>query len=198
MTNDVFEVLEELQDEDLYQDLDPIEELEDIPEVIEDLEEPEKPKKSKRTKNYLNNGDLMIEVKLSLHNEKMTNKLTHMLMMLTDRYGSQPKFSGYSFIDDMKAYALYMLCRTWNRFNPERSNNPFAFFTQCIKHSFYQYLNKEKLQRNIRDKMLVLSGMNPSHSYMIENNYEGCMFDSEASAGTLFDQYNGPEDFIDE
>ena len=50
-------------------------------------------------------------------------------------------------------------------------NNPFAFFTQCIKHSFIQYLNQEKRQRNIRDLILVDQGLNPSFSFL-ENGTE--------------------------
>jgi DNA-directed RNA polymerase specialized sigma24 family protein len=65
----------------------------------------------------------------------------------------------------MQSYAMMMLVRTWNSFNPEKSNNPFAFFTQCIKHSFIQYLNQEKKQRTIRDDLLVDQGMNPSFGY---------------------------------
>ena len=65
----------------------------------------------------------------------------------------------------MQSYAMMMLVRTWNSFNPEKSNNPFAFFTQCIKNSFIQYLNQERRQRNIRDEMLIDQGMNPSFNY---------------------------------
>lgn len=73
--------------------------------------------------------------------------------------------TGNSYNEDMQAYAMMMLVRTWNAFNPEKSNNPFAFFTQCIKHSFIQYLNQEKRQRNIRDLLLVDQGMSPSFGF---------------------------------
>jgi len=77
--------------------------------------------------------------------------------------------TGNTYNEDMQAYAMMMLVKTWNNFNPEKSNNPFAFFTQCIKNSFLQFLKVEKNQRNIRDKMLVNQGMNPSHTYQIEH-----------------------------
>jgi hypothetical protein len=125
---------------------------------------------TKRKKNYLNNADMLVQLKISLHDGKMSDTFTHMMMMLTDRYGSLARFAGYTYIDDMKAYALLMVVRTWFKFDPKKSSNPFAFFTQCIKHSFYQYLNKEKRQRNIRDEKLIYSGMNPSNTYM--SNYE--------------------------
>jgi len=126
--------------------------------------------RKKRKKKYLNNADLLIQLELSNEKGRMTELLAHMLLTLTTRYASQGNFAGYSYVDDMKAYAMYMICRTWHRFDKNKSNNPFAFFTQCIKHSFYQFLNKEKRQRVIRDELLVYSGMNPSNTYI--SDYE--------------------------
>lgn len=140
----------------------------------------------KKKKNYLNNADMMIQIKLSLERDKMTDVFANMMIMLTDRYGNQPKFSSYSFLDDMKSYALYMVCRTWNRFDPNRSNNPFAFFTQCIKHSFYQYLNREKHQRNIRDALLVNTGMNPSNTFVLDYEQDRGDFDVGGNTSDYF------------
>lgn len=81
--------------------------------------------------------------------------------------------TGNSYNEDMQAYAMMMLVRTWNSFNPEKSNNPFAFFTQCIKHSFIQYLNQEKRQRDVRDLLLIDSGLNPSYGYDDSGNRIG-------------------------
>lgn len=128
------------------------------------------PAPKKRKKKYLNNADMLIELEKSRENGKMTERLGHMLQTLATRYASQGNFAGYSYVDDMIAYAMYMICRTWHRFDPTKSNNPFAFFTQCIKHSYYQFLNKEKRQRVIRDELLVFSGMNPSNTYL--SDYE--------------------------
>lgn len=161
----------------------------DVELMDDEIEEPT-PTPSKRKKNYLNNADMLIEVKKSLQQGKMTDKLAHMMILLTNRYGTQPKFSGYSFLDDMKSYATYMICRTWNRFNPERGVNVFAFFTQCIKHSFYQYLNKEKHQRNIRDKLLISSGLNPSNTFMVD-------YESERGDYNNDDYYNDNSYFSD-
>ncbi len=126
--------------------------------------------KKKRKKKYLNNADLLVQLAASNEQGRMNELLAHMLQTLTARYASQGNFAGYSYVEDMKAYAMYMICRTWHRFDKNKSNNPFAFFTQCIKHSFYQFLNKEKRQRVIRDELLVYSGMNPSNTYI--SDYE--------------------------
>jgi DNA-directed RNA polymerase specialized sigma24 family protein len=125
------------------------------------------PKPTKKVK-YLNNRDLLAEVVKSKQQGKMTNELAKMLTLLTARYGKKGNFSGYTYNEDMQAYAMMMLVRTWNSFDPEKSSNPFAFFTQCIKHSFIQYLNQEKRQRTIRDELLVDNGLTPSYNYQME------------------------------
>ena len=60
---------------------------------------------------------------------------------------------------------MMMLVRTWKSFNPEKSSNPFAFFTQCIKNSFIQYLKAERRQRDVRDLLLVDQGLDASYTY---------------------------------
>lgn len=128
-------------------------------------------KKTPKKRNYLNNRDLLSEVLLSKLGEppKMTDKLARMLMMLCARYGRRANFANYTYNEDMQAYAMMMLVRTWNSFNPEKSNNPFAFFTQCVKNSFIQYLNSEKRHRVIRDELMVNKGLNPSYTYQLEH-----------------------------
>lgn len=121
--------------------------------------------KPKKPRKYLNNRDLLEQFHLSIEQGAMTDKFAHMLMTLCDRYGRRGNFVSYTYNDDMRAYAMMMIVKTWHKFNPEKSSNPFAFYTQCIKNSFVQYLNQEKRQRDIRDEMLVERGLNPSFSY---------------------------------
>jgi hypothetical protein len=107
--------------------------------------------------NYLNNKDILVEVKKSREKGEMTPKLANMLTLLCNRYSKRANFINYPYNDDMQSYAMLMLVRTWKSF--------FAFFTQCIKHSFIQYLNQEKRQRDIKDQMLVDMGMTPSFNF---------------------------------
>lgn len=143
-----------------------VKELEDEPIVeTEEVETVQPTIKPKRVKNYINNADMLVQLELSIAQDQMTDELVRMLQTLCTRYGSRINFGGYSYIEDMKAYAIYMLVRTWRAFNPQKGKNPFAFFTQCIKHSFIQFLNKEQNERDIRDQMLVDAGFNPSYSF---------------------------------
>lgn len=123
----------------------------------------------KRKSNYLNNKDLLTQVVLSKEQGRMTDRLAHMLQTLAARYGKKGNFANYTYNEDMQAYAMLMLVRTWSSFDPEKSSNPFAFFTQCIKNSFIQYLNQERRQRDVRDELLIENGLSPSHTYLSDH-----------------------------
>ena len=119
----------------------------------------------KKKVNYIRNKDLLAEVIICKEEGKMSDKLARMLQLLTAKYGRSSQFGGYTFNEDMQAYAIMMLSKTWVGFKPERSDNAFAYYTQSIKNSFKQYLNREKVQRVVRDEILVSKGLNPSFTY---------------------------------
>lgn len=123
-----------------------------------------KPKK----KNYLNNKDMLAEVIASKQTGEMSKELVNMLKMLCYRYSQKGCYINYSYNEDMQAYAMMMLVRTWKRFDPAKSSNPFAFFTECIKNSFILFLRNEKRYRTMKDEMLVDLGFTPSHTYTTE------------------------------
>lgn len=114
---------------------------------------------------YLTNKEMLAELKRCQKKGQMSDVLAKMLQLLCSRYGKKGSFVNYSYNEDMQAYAMMMLVRTWNSFDPDKSSNPFAFFTQCIKNSFIQYLNQERRQRNVRDLMMIDQGLNPSYGY---------------------------------
>ena len=45
-----------------------------------------------------------------------------------------------------------------DNFNPEKSSNPFAYFTQIIYYAFLRRIQKEKRQLEIKSKILEKSG----------------------------------------
>ena len=126
-------------------------------------------KKPARKKNYLNNKDLFAEVVKSREAGIMSDNLARMLQTLTERYGRSGRYIGYTYNEDMQAYAMMMLCRTWSKFDTDRFTNAFAYYTTCVHNSFNQFLNKEKVQRDVRDELLLKQGLNPSHTYMNEH-----------------------------
>lgn len=126
---------------------------------------------------YLNNKELLAEVKNSKDAGRMSNNLAKMLQLLCSKYAKKGNYVNYSYNEDMQAYAMMMLVRTWNSFDPQKSNNPFAFFTQCVKNSFIQYLNQEQRQRDVRDLLLIDQGLNPSYGYEDDDGGESKIVD---------------------
>lgn len=119
----------------------------------------------KKPKNYLNNADLLAQLKLSHAQDRLTEEMGHMFMSLTKRYASIPRFSGYSYNDEMQSFALLTLAKVWRGFDASKYNNPFAYFTQVVHNAFHQLDNQERRQRDIRDAILVDQGKNPSFNY---------------------------------
>lgn len=130
---------------------------------------PVKPKRKRKSK-YLDKKELLATTIDALEKGVLTDKLAAMLQLLTKQYATSARFASYSYNDDMQSYAMVMLVRTWNRFKPERSDNAFAFYTQCIKNSFKQYLKDEKKHRVTRDELLLDKGMTPSYTHQLENS----------------------------
>jgi len=62
---------------------------------------------------------------------------------IAKRYCSKPNFSGYTYRDDMVSEAVLICIKYAHNFNPEKSNNAFAYFTQCCKNAFVQFIKKE-------------------------------------------------------
>ena len=89
-----------------------------------------------------------------------------MIEMIAQRYSRKANFIGYSFREDMVAAAVMNLCNNALKFKPEKSSNPFSFYTTAIHNSFLQYMADEKKHRNIRDALLIDAGSNPSFNFM--------------------------------
>lgn len=121
------------------------------------------------SKYYLTNAKLLPAVIDAKEKGRLSDELARMLMMLTRKYAQRPCFSGYTYKEDMISEALANLCQNALKFNPEKSKNPFAFYTSCINNSFLQFLNVEKKHRRIRDQLLIDMGENPSYNFAEEH-----------------------------
>jgi len=119
---------------------------------------------------YVTNAQLMEAIaKDKANGNKLSPELARMLYMIAERYSFIPSFGQYTFREDMVSFAVVNLCANWHKFDPEKSDNPFAFYTTAAYRSFLQYLADEKKQRDIRDQMLVDAGANPSFSFQERN-----------------------------
>ena len=70
----------------------------------------------------------------------------------------KPNLVNYMFKDDMVCDGIENCVQYINNFNPEKSTNPFAYFTQIIHYAFLRRIQKEKKQLEIRQKIIERSG----------------------------------------
>ena len=133
-------------------------------------------KKKKQTKatsrDYIDKKRMLQEVIKSREQNQMTDELARMFLLLAQRIARKPRFSMYTYKEDMIAYSVMMLVRSWRSFDPEKSSEPFSYFTQCIHHSFLQYINLERKQADIKDEMRITNGQNPSNGFMVDYELE--------------------------
>ena len=74
-------------------------------------------------------------------------------MKIATRLSHKPNFINYSFRDEMICDGIENCMQYIDNFNPEKSNNPFAYFTQIIYFAFLRRIDKEKKQPYIKFKM---------------------------------------------
>jgi hypothetical protein len=70
----------------------------------------------------------------------------------------RPNFINYMYKEDMISDGVENCVQYIDNFNPEKSKNPFAYFTQIVYYAFLRRIAKEKRQMDIKDKIIEKSG----------------------------------------
>ena len=104
-----------------------------------------------------------------------TNKLAMMWLKLVDRYATRGNVRGYTYNDEMKGQAILQLSQIGLQFDESKSNNPFAYYTAVVTNSFVRVINIEKRAQNIRDDILEMNDMNPSHTRLHSGEWEAAV-----------------------
>ena len=121
---------------------------------------------------YVRNADLIPAILEAKELGRVTDKLMGMIRKIAEGYSRKSWFIGYSFREDMVSAAVENLVKNALKFDHVRYNNPFAFYTTAVHRSFLQFLADEKKHRNIRDKLRMDAGANPSFNFMQEERDE--------------------------
>jgi len=124
-------------------------------------------KKTKTQKeHYVNNKEFlaaMITFKESVIYAKENNKerppvtdyIGSCFLKIANHLSYRPNFINYTFRDDMISDGIENCLQYLDNFNPEKSNNPFAYFTQIIYYAFIRRIQKEKKQVTIKHKLIM-------------------------------------------
>jgi hypothetical protein len=82
------------------------------------------------------------------------NYIGECLLQIATRLSYKPNFANYMFREEMIGDGIENCINYLNNFNPEKSKNPFAYFTQIIYYAFLRRIDREKRQLYVKHKAL--------------------------------------------
>ena len=149
----------------------------------------------KKSEHYVNNKELLQALIVyrekvahakenDLPKPRITNYLGECFLKIATHLSYKPNFVNYMFRDDMISDGIENCVQYIHNFDPEKSRNPFAYFTQIIHYAFLRRIQKEKKQLDIKTKIIERSGFD-----------EVMNVDDNAMSGTSSD-YNTIKDNI--
>jgi DNA-directed RNA polymerase specialized sigma subunit len=85
---------------------------------------------------YVNNRELLEAIVLSKEKGELSPAALKMLDRMVKEISKVFKYKMEEDREDCMAFAMEDVIKYWDRFNPEKSNNAFAFYTQMIKNGY--------------------------------------------------------------
>jgi len=127
-------------------------------------------KKAKEKPHYVDNKkflEAMIEYRDRVEKAKsknrkkpeVTNYIGECFLKIANHLSFRPNFINYTFRDDMISDGIENCLQYMDNFNPDKSKNPFAYFTQIIYYAFIRRIQKEKKQIQIKSKLIANAGV---------------------------------------
>ena len=121
---------------------------------------------------------------------QISNYLGECILKIANHLSYRPNFINYTYRDEMISDGIENSLQYIDNFDPEKSKNPFAYFTQIIYFAFIRRITKEKKQQKIKDRILKRSNISDMISVMAH--------DDEADYQTQYidflDKYNFSDD----
>ncbi len=91
---------------------------------------------------------------------------------IAEHLSRKPNFINYPFRDEMIADGIENCLMYAHNFNPEKSTNPFSYFTQMIYYAFLRRIEKEKKQNYIKYKLMEQADDGSFMRWFKENYFE--------------------------
>ena len=122
--------------------------------------------KRKRSEHYVNNKEFLAaliryreDVEIARLQDKpkpvIPRYIGECFLKIANHLAYRPNFINYTFRDDMISDGIENCLQYMDNFNPEKSNNPFAYFTQIIYYAFIRRIQKEKKQVLVKQKIIA-------------------------------------------
>ncbi len=148
----------------------------------------------KKSEHYVNNKDFLaaleqyaIDIERAkekgLPKPQIPRYIGECFLKIANHLSYKPNFVNYMFKDDMICDGIENCVRYIHNFNPEKSKNPFAYFTQIIYYAFLRRIQQEKKQLEIKNKILE------------KTNFDE-VFDSNDLDSSNYSEYNSIKDAV--
>jgi len=151
--------------------------------------------KRKRSEHYVNNKEFLaaliayresreVAEAKGLPRPVIPRYIGECFLKIATHLSFKPNFVNYMFKDDMVSDGIENCVQYIHNFNPEKSQNPFAYFTQIIHYAFLRRIQREKRQLEIKNKILEKSG------------YSEVFDDNNTLDGSNYSDYNSIKDAV--
>lgn len=128
-------------------------------------DEVSQPKKRQKRDHYIDNErffkemeewkKLVVEAEHTGETEPpITSYIGECFLKIAEQLSSKPNFAHYAYRDEMISDAVENCVVYAANFDPEKSANPFSYFTQIIYYAFLRRIQREKKQAFIKYKMV--------------------------------------------
>jgi len=153
--------------------------------------------KKKNTNHYIDNKQFyaaMIEWKEKIKEAENTDEPTppvseyigKCFIDIAEHLAYRPNFMNYPYKEEMIGDGIENCILYAHNFDPEKSKNPFSYFTQIIYYAFLRRIEKEKKNSYIKYKMLEMNDENGLYSKYFKENYFGQDYEDK----TMKDVFN--------
>jgi hypothetical protein len=133
---------------------------------------------------YVNNADFLAAIKeykkqvleaeeSGQPKPQVSNYIGECILKIANHLSYKPNFINYSYKDDMILDGIENCIQYIDNFDPNKSSNPFAYFTQIIYYAFLRRIAKEKKQSYIKNKLIKDM---PFEAFEIQEHDEDGMF----------------------
>ena len=124
----------------------------------------------KKKVHYVNNKEFLAAIverkqhikeaeESDLPKPQVSNYLGECILKIANHLSYRPNFINYTYRDEMISDGIENSLQYIDNFDPEKSKNPFAYFTQIIYFAFIRRITKEKKQQKIKDRILRRSNI---------------------------------------
>ena len=145
------------------------------------------------SKHYINNADFLQALiaykqrKETNSQEPIPNYIGECWMKIAEGLSHKPNFISYTYRDEMISDGIENCLMYFENFDPTKSKNPFAYFTQIIYYAFLRRIQKEKKQLYVKYKATEQIG--------ILDEFE--MLEGEDGSTNQFELYDNIAEFIE-